>query len=88
MSLTPTPKLDRPHGQVSRMVIISLDTLMEIIKDYTNGEVPTDASPLKLLFRPTDKGRIGILTSSPSWPTNESGPLEVRFQMRRFYGVI
>lgn len=69
-----------------RQVITTIDSVVELFKDYCGEEdVPVDTRAVKLLLNPGSK-KIAILAESDSWGTDLS-PLEMKFELRRFYGV-
>ena len=79
-------KKDSP-GKV-RMVVITIDDLLRIIKDILPPEdLPKDSIPVRLLYRPTDRGRLGIEVESPSFGMGGGSELEVKFDLKRIYSV-
>lgn len=71
----------------TRMLIITVDTLLEIIKDYLGEDnVPRDAMVSKLLVKPSEQGRFAIEVVSESMKEGLA-PLNVHFDMRRIYSV-
>ena len=70
-----------------RYVIVTIDTITELFKDYCGpSEIPADAKPVRLMLKPTDKGKIAILMESGEWKENQA-PLKVKFDLRRTYAV-
>jgi len=68
-----------------RYVIVTIDTIAELFKDYCGEQdIPADAMPTKLLFKPNDKGRLAIQMVSDSW-TKDLPPLNVSFAIRRVH---
>jgi len=47
-----------------RFVIVTIDTIVELLKDYCGQDIPADAMPLRLLLRPEEKGRLAIELTS------------------------
>ena len=72
-------------ARVRRMVITTIDSITEMFKDYCGAEIPQDAKAITLRLQPANKGRLGILMESDSWPTG--GEVEVKFQIKRMFGV-
>jgi hypothetical protein len=70
-----------------RMVIVTIDTITNLFKDYCSpGDIPQDAQPLQLKLKPTEMGRLAIVMESPEWKKGLT-PLEVKFDIRRIYSV-
>lgn len=70
----------------SRLIIVTIDTLMALFKDYLPGYVPEDATPLELFIHPSTPGKMAILTESSNWDS-AGNEVNVRFELRRSYGV-
>ena len=72
---------------MQRMVIVTVDTLVEILKDYLGEEnVPRDATVERLLVKPNEKGKFAFVVESPG--IKQGGQAVVAdFQLRRVYGV-
>jgi hypothetical protein len=68
-----------------RMIITTIDTLTDMFKDYCRGEIPNNAQAVRLQFKPTEKGKLGIVMESDEWKTG--GQMEVKFEIKRFFGV-
>lgn len=70
-----------------RMLLTSIDTIMELFKDYCSQEdLPDDAMPITLLFNKNEKGRFCIVAVSDDWQ-QDLPPLEVKFDLKRIYSV-
>lgn len=70
-----------------RRIIISVDDLMGLLKDYCPADdIPSDTMPERLLLRPAEQGRLGILAESRFWPVGAPA-LEVKFELRRFHSL-
>ncbi len=71
-----------------RYIVITIDTLAEMLKDYVADEadIPADAMPVRLLVRPTEQGKLAIEMFSDSYKGNEA-PLNVRFEIKRVFSV-
>lgn len=70
---------------MTRPVITTVDSILWILKDYCKSEdIPQDAVALKLMVNPAEHNKIAILAESNSWSNNT--PLEINFDIRRFYG--
>jgi hypothetical protein len=69
------------------MVIVTVETLLEILKDYMTEEyIPADAKIVSLMVNPNEKGKFALVAESPQW-SREGAPIEVRFDVRRVYSV-
>ncbi len=70
-----------------RRVIVDIDAIINLFKDYCGSEdIPPDTMPVKLMIRPTEMGKIGILAESAQWPIGLP-PLDVKFQLKRIYSA-
>ena len=68
-----------------RMVIVTIDSLLNMLKDYMATEdLPATAKAVKMMYRPTDKGRIGIMVEDDGW-VGMQRPLEAKFDLRRVW---
>lgn len=72
---------------MKRPIITTIDTILAVLKDYTAGQIPTDGQAVGLKFKPTEQGKLGIEVFSENWPDPGDGPIEVKFEMKRMYGV-
>lgn len=71
----------------TRGVILTIDTIAELFKDYIGGEdVPEDAMAVKLMFKPTEQGKLALLMVSDSFPA-DAAPLQATFNLKRLYSV-
>lgn len=58
---------------------------MDLFKDYVTAEdIPTNAMPLKLMFKPTEMGKLAIIVDSPDWKQGDP-PIQINFDIRRLY---
>ena len=72
---------------LDRRVLITIDTISELFKDYlTEEDLPADAMPIKLMLKPTEAGKLGILMVSDSFPEN-APPYLVKFDIKKVYSV-
>lgn len=71
----------------SRYVIVTIDTIAEIMKDYVANEadIPSDAMPTKLLINPTTKKFALELVSEHFKP--DCTPLNVTFDIKRVFSA-
>ena len=70
-----------------RDVVISIESIMEILKDYLGEEdMPRDAVARSLMVNPKLENRVAILVESAEWG-EELAPIEVRFVNKRVYGL-
>lgn len=69
------------------MVVVTVDTLVEILKDYLGEEnVPKDAQVVRLLVRPSEPGKFAIVVDGDSIKYNAPAVV-ADFQVKRFYGL-
>lgn len=69
-----------------RRVIITIDTLMELFKDYCSSEdIPASAQARKLMLNQQER-KAAVVAESPEWAA-DAAPLQVNFQIKRYYGV-
>lgn len=66
-----------------RQVIVTMPTLLEIMKDYTNGDIVEDATLVKVL---TKDGRFRFVIESPSIQRN-APVVVVSFDINRIYDL-
>lgn len=73
----------------TRLVIITIDSVLALMKDYCGSEqLPEDTWVEKLLMKPTEQGRFGLVVNSEHWPSEAcTSVIEVKFDLQRFYGV-
>lgn len=71
-----------------RFVVIPIDDLMRLLVDYAGDalQLPADARPLKLMLKPTEKGKLGLQVYSDTWEQDQR-PEQVNFHLKRFYSV-
>jgi len=70
-----------------RMVILTIDTLGELLKDYIGASnVPTDAVAQRLMINPQENGRLALEIASPNIK-RDAKPIYVNFQIKRTYSV-
>lgn len=70
----------------TRTVVVTIESLLEIVKDYVRDQVPADAKAVKLMFNPQER-KIAIVTESSEWKEGECSPVMVKFELRRVYSV-
>lgn len=71
----------------SRRVLITIDTILELLKNYCGSEdIPTDATPLKLMVNPKERNKVALVAESAAWPQG-AAPLQINFQIKRIYSV-
>jgi hypothetical protein len=69
------------------MIIVTLDTICELLKDYLGPEyVPSDARATRLLINPQEEGRLALEIMSPDIKPNDK-PLFAHFDIKRNYTV-
>lgn len=70
-----------------RMVILTMDTIAELIKDYLGASnVPTDAVAQRLLINPQENGKLALEIASPNIKA-DAKPIYVNFNIKRIYNV-
>lgn len=70
---------------MQRMVIVTVDTLAEVLKDYLGEEnVPTDATVVTLLVNKSEQGKFALTLESDDWNKDLSA-LVVDFQVKRYF---
>jgi hypothetical protein len=70
-----------------RYIMLTIDTITELIKDYVGlEELPEDARAIKLMFKQTEQGKLAIEMISDTW-TTEQPAINVDFRIKRVYGV-
>lgn len=70
-----------------RRILITIDTISELFKDYLNPEdLPADAMPIKLQLNKNEAGKLAILMTSDEFPENAQ-PYHVRFDIKKVYSV-
>lgn len=72
---------------MKRMVIVTVDTLVEILKDYLGEEeMPGDARVETLLVKPNEKGKFAIRVASERFEQDQAA-MVVDFDIKRVYSV-
>lgn len=70
-----------------RMVIVTLDTIAELIKDYVGeSNIPADARAYRLLTNPQERGKLAIDLTSLSIP-RDAKDMFVNFDIKRVFSV-
>lgn len=70
-----------------RFVVLTIDTIGELFKDYVGPEeLPWDARPVKLMFKPTEQGKMALVMESSYW-TEGMPDININFDIKRIYGV-
>ena len=72
---------------MKRPIITTIDSITAMLKDYTAGQIPSDAQAVALKFKPTDQGKLGIEVYSDHWTEPGDGPIEVKFAIKRMFGA-
>jgi hypothetical protein len=69
-----------------RLVVIPIDSILELFKDYAGLiAVPDDAKAVKLMINPEER-KLAILVEAESYPGPQ--PMEeIRFDLQRTYLV-
>lgn len=70
-----------------RMVILTIDTIGELLKDYVGeNNIPVDAVAQRLLINPQDNGKLALELASPNIKA-DAKPIYVNFDIKRVYSV-
>ena len=70
----------------TRMIVLSLDDICRLFQDYCAlTGFPDDARAEKLLYNQQQK-KLGLVVESNEWTQGQLAE-EVRFELKRFYGV-
>lgn len=70
-----------------RMVIITVESLVEIMKDYLGPDnLPEDAKVVSLKVNLNEKGRFAIEVTSPNIKYTDVA-MDVNYRLRRVFGV-
>lgn len=71
-----------------RTVIISIDALVELLRDYTSNlhDIPEDAKAVKLYLNKAEANKIAIEVDSDQW-AHGMAPLVLHFDIKRLHGV-
>lgn len=70
-----------------RYIIITVDTLSDLFKDYLMQEdLPETAQPIRLMANPSRPGKFAIEFTDIGWPEGLP-PLTADFKLKRFFGV-
>ena len=87
MTTNPTPTFTPPTtNRRSRLVIITIDTMLAIIKDYAGGAIPADATAVSLRVNPQEKGKFMLVIDSPSIPAG-TAPMMLHFDIKRYFSA-
>jgi len=72
---------------VKRKIIIPIDAIMAIFKDYTRqtGDIPEDAMPVGLQVNTAERGMFAIIAESPEW--KDDTPIRINFDIKRVFSV-
>ena len=70
-----------------RMVIVTLDTLAELLKDYLGEDyIPSDAKATRLMVNPQEQGKLALEVTSPNINYNDKDVF-AHFDLKRIYSV-
>jgi hypothetical protein len=71
-----------------RKIVVPIDSILDMFKSYTaeNHEIPADAKPVTLMFKPAEQGKFAIVATSEEWNGTEP-PLVVNFDIQRSFLV-
>ncbi len=74
-------------GKQVRSVVVTVDTLVEVLKDYLGEEnLPADAQAVRLLVNRKEQGKVGLVVASEQLATGLPA-LQAHFDIRRVYSV-
>lgn len=68
------------------MVIMTIETIGELLKDYLGSTLPADAKSLRLEFSPKENGKLALVYESDQIP-RDAKDIVVYFDLKRIYGV-
>ena len=68
-----------------RRVLTTIDTVLEILKDYTGGQIPQSAQALKLMFNPRER-KAAIVVECDEW-AHGLPPIGVKFELRKVFAI-
>lgn len=69
-----------------RLVVVTIDTILAVLRDYAGGEIPADAQAVSFQLNPREKNKFMLVIDSPSYD-KQLPPMILDFDIRRFYGV-
>lgn len=70
-----------------RMVITTVQTILEVLKDYLGENyLPQDTKVVKFRANTSEKGRFELLCESEGW-TGLEEPLQVKIHLSRTFAV-
>jgi len=72
---------------VKRFVIFTIDSVLELLRDYAgeSADIPADAKIVKMRLDNASR-KINFLLESDSWKGVQE-PEEIKFDIRRIYSV-
>lgn len=71
----------------TRRIILTIDSIMALLKDYCSTEdVPPNSMPVKLMVNPKEQNKLAIYAQALEWQEGLP-PLQVHFDVRRVYSV-
>lgn len=70
---------------IRRKVVIPVDTLLNLIKDYTRErhDIPDDTVPVSLQIKPSEKGMFGLMVQSAHFM--DDSPIRVNFDIKKVF---
>lgn len=70
----------------TRRVIIAANSLLNIFKAYSNGDIPEDAKVVQFLLKPNERGKFAFVIESPG--IKQGAPaINLNFRLKEIYGV-
>lgn len=69
-----------------RILIVTVDTIMALLKDYAGQALELPADTMITKFRLTSDKKLEMMVESDEWTSNRQAE-EIRFQMKRVYSV-
>lgn len=70
-----------------RYILLTIDTIAELIKDYCGEEIPEDAMPTGLRVKQSEQGKLALEMTSNHWKSDNLAPLHINFRIKRFASV-
>jgi len=74
-------------GPDDRYFLTSFLSILELFKDYHN-DIPANARLISVHLSKAERGKLYMVLESPDWkPEDTKTPLEIRFDLQRFFSV-
>ena len=70
----------------TRRVVITANTLLNIFRDYSNGDIPVDCKVVQFLMKPNERGRFAFVIQGPSIK-QDAKPINLNFRLKEIFSV-